>query len=90
MISTNMLNLFPVKGGVSQHYSPKMIMSQQSLDYEKHCQAPFGAHVQANQDNDPTNMNLARTIDAIYLQPNVNVTQGGHELMNLSTGEVIT
>ncbi len=62
-----MLNLFLVKGGVSKHYSPKMIMSQQNLDYDKDCQVPFGAHVQANQDNNPTNTNLARTIDAIYL-----------------------
>jgi hypothetical protein len=50
---------------------------------------PFGAYVQANQENSPTNTNKERTIDAIYLRPHNNI-QGGHELMDLNTGAVIT
>ena len=66
-----------------------MLLHQTSLDYTKHCSVPFGAYVQAHHENNPTNTNAARTIDAIYLRPNNNM-QGGHELLNLSTGKVIT
>jgi hypothetical protein len=64
-------------------------MGGRALDYNKDCKYNFGAYVQANQDNDPTNTNLARTIDCIYLRP-ANNAQGGHELMNLSTGLVLS
>ena len=69
--------------------SPHMIMTHQNLDFNKHCQIPFGAYVQGNQDNNPTNDNSPRTVDAIYLRPLKN-KQGGHEIMNLQTGKVIT
>jgi len=89
MVSTNQLNYFPAKGGVSAYLSPHTILNHRDLDYNKHCQVPFGAFVQANQENDPTNTQAPRTIDAIYLRPLSNI-QGGHELMNLATGMVIT
>ena len=66
-----------------------MIMSQRNWDYNKHCQVGFGAYIQANENNEPTNTLKGRTIDAIYLRPTDNI-QGGHELMNLATGQVIT
>ena len=40
------------------------------------------------QENDPMNTQAPRMIDAIYLRPMTN-EQGGHELMNLATGNVI-
>jgi predicted RNA-binding protein len=43
MYQVNQLNLFPVKGGVSAYYSPRMILNQENLDYAKHCSVPFGA-----------------------------------------------
>ena len=89
MICTDQLNWFPVKGGISSYYSPKVIMSHQALDYNKHCQVPFGTYVQADQIPDPKNTPAARTIDAIYLRPLLN-KQGGHEVMNLATGRVVT
>jgi hypothetical protein len=55
MVSTHQLNLFPAKGGVSAYLSPYTIMTGRNLNYDKHCQVPFGAYVQANQENDPTN-----------------------------------
>ena len=87
--STRKLNLFPVKGGVSPYYSPHTIMSQQPLDYNKHLQIPFGTYVQALHESNPSNTNLERMLDAIYLRPLQN-SQGGHELMDLHTGSVIT
>jgi hypothetical protein len=45
MIQANQLNLFPVKAGVSQYDSHRMILNQTNLDYTKHCVVPFGAYV---------------------------------------------
>jgi hypothetical protein len=89
MIAATQLNLFPAKGGISAYYSPHVILGGRNIDFEKHCQVPFGAYVQANQDNNPKNSNAPRTIDAIYLRPLDNI-QGGHELMDLNSGRVIT
>ena len=86
MVSTQQLNLFPAKGGISEYYSPHMIMAKKNVDYNKHCQHTFGTFVQANQENNPTNTQAPRTIDAIYLRP-LNNVQGGHEVMNLATGK---
>ena len=89
MVCTKQLNYFPAKGGVSSYLSPHVILTSRDLDYEVHCQVPFGAYVQVNQENIPTNTPAPRTIDAIYLRPMSN-KQGGHEVMNLATGQVIT
>ena len=78
MVCTHQLNLFPAKGGVSAHLIPHMMMSGRNLDYGKHCQVPFGAHVQANQEHDPANSQAPRAIDAGYLRL-MSSKQGGHE-----------
>ncbi|MGC9176782.1 MAG: hypothetical protein ACP5F1_06890 [Thermoplasmata archaeon] len=69
--------------------SPHVILGGRNIDYNKHCQIPFGAYVQAVQENNPKNTNAPRTIDAIYLRPVDNI-QGGHELMDLNSGRLIT
>jgi hypothetical protein len=66
MKQTNQLNLFPVKGGVSPYSSPRMLLNQTNLDFNKHCTAPQGAYVQANHETNRTNSNVTRTLDAIY------------------------
>eukprot|EP00957_Ditylum_brightwellii_P063747 4837013-Ditylum_brightwellii.AAC.1 len=35
------LNYFPVQHGVSKHYSPRMILHQENIDYHRHCQFTF-------------------------------------------------
>jgi hypothetical protein len=89
MIQANKLNIFPVKGGVSKYYSPRMILNQTNLDYTKQCVVPFGAYVQANHKSTKTSLNFTRTLDAIYLRPAQN-QQGGHELMDLNSGQLIS
>jgi hypothetical protein len=89
MIQANQLNLFPVKGGVSQYYSPRIILNQTNLDYTKHCVVPFGAYVRANHESTKTSSNVTRTLDAIYLRPAQN-QQGGHGLMDLNSGQLIS
>jgi len=86
---TSDLNLFPVKGGVSDFYSPNVILSRKNLDYKKHCMYKFGSYVQASQVHNPRNSNRPRTIDGIYLRPTKTI-QGGHEIMDLTTNRVIT
>ena len=90
MVCTHQLNLFPAKGGVSEYFSPHMLVGGRNLDFNKHCQITFGSYVQANQDNNPKNTNSPRTIDAIYLRPIPSNMQGGHEVMDLTTGRVLT
>jgi hypothetical protein len=89
MVQTMLLNLFPVKGGVSKYFSPRAIITNETLDYEKHCKIPFGSYVQATHETKATNSNLPRTLDAIYLRPHDTI-QGGHELFDLTSGRVIT
>ena len=89
MTETSKLNYFPVKGGVSKYYSPRMILMGEHLNYTKHFQVPFGAYVQASNEPTPTNSQLPRTLDGIYLRPVTNI-QGGHEILDLNTGKVIT
>ena len=83
------LNTFPPKNGVSEFYSPRMIMAGKPLDFDKHCVTPFGSYVQALQENVPTNTTAPRTIGCIYLRFMDN-RQAGYELLNLTTKKVIT
>jgi hypothetical protein len=89
VISTERLNYFPTKGGISPYFSPHVIPTGTSLDFNKHCKFPLGVYVQANIEPNPTNTNAPHTIDCIYLRPFPNL-QEGHEVMNLRTGRVIT
>jgi hypothetical protein len=88
MESAKKLNFFPPKGGISPFYSPRMILHQENLDYNKHCSIPFGTYVQAHHEPTPTNTQHPRTLDCIYLRYNDN-KQGGHELLDLRTGRTI-
>ena len=84
------LNFFPPKSGVSSHYSPHAIMHHQVIDYNRHCKYTHGSYVQAHDD--PPNKNNMKpcTLDCIYLHALIDNVQGGHRLLNSSTGEAIT
>ena len=87
MVSTEQLNYFPVKGGVSAHYSPHQIIKKRNKSFKQECRLPLGTYVQAYEDHQIKNDNKARTINAIYLR---GLPKGRHELMSLETGELIT
>ena len=87
--STERLNMFPAKHGISKYYSPNTIMSKELLEYNKHCKYSFGEYVQAHHQNQPMSTMKECAINGIYLRPNTN-KQGGHIVMNLSTGKEIT
>jgi hypothetical protein len=86
--STKKLNFFPNKNGVSKYFSPRMIMHQENLDYERHCKYQIGEYVQAHDEPDHSNTNAPRSLDCIYLRPMDNA-QGGHELLHLQTNRVV-
>ena len=89
MESTRKLNFFPPKGGISSYYSLRDILHSEKLDYNRQCHIPPFSHVMAHDEPQPSNTNQARVIDLIYLRPLANA-QGGHEVLNLLTGGIIT
>lgn len=82
------LNIFPPKGGVLNDVSPRMLLTGNKLDYNLHCQIPFGQYVQVHKENHPTNGQHSRTVGAICLGPTGNL-QGRYKFMNLCTGKKI-
>ena len=61
------LNFFPAKHGVSKHYSPRMILHQENLDYAQHGIHTFGEYVLGHDEPHPSNTLKARALDCIYL-----------------------
>lgn len=80
------IHAFPACDGVSEHISPREIVTGVSLDANKHCVVPFGAYVQTHEQHD--NSMATRTIGAITLRPSGNA-QGGHYFLSLQTGRRI-
>ena len=89
MEETRKLNYFSPKGGISPYYSPREILHHVKLGYQKHCLIPQFSYVTAHTEPYPKNTSASRGIDAIYIRPISNM-QGGHEIMNLATGNLIT
>ena len=56
------LNYFQPKGGVSDIYSPRAILHQEPLDYEKHCDIPFGSYCQAADETFTKNPQTPHTL----------------------------
>jgi len=50
---------------------------------------PFWKYLQARTNPKQTNSNFPRTLDAMYICPAQN-TQGGHDVMDMASGQVIT
>jgi hypothetical protein len=87
--SVRMLNFFPTRGGISDHISPKTIMSGEILDYNKHLRLQIGQYCQVHEEESPRNRQIARTKGAISLGPSGNL-QGGPKFMAFNTGKKIT
>ena len=82
------LNIAPVKGGLSEYYSPYMILNQRDLTMKKDFPHSFGDYVQFPQEPDPYNSHAERMEDGIFLRASRN-KQGGMEIMSLQTGHVL-
>jgi hypothetical protein len=62
--AVKLLNYFPVKGGVSEIYGPKAIMSGKVLDFTKFS-LTFGSYCQVHEEKLPRNSLVNRTLEAI-------------------------
>jgi hypothetical protein len=80
------LNSFPVADGVSDHMSPRTIVTGHKVDYVKHCQYEFGEYVQVHEEHD--NSMSARTVGALAMRPTGNA-QGNWYFMSLSSGRIL-
>ena len=88
MSAARSLNWLPAKGGISQFYSPHMILNHKNLDWNRDFKYEFGAYVHAQQVNSPSNNNKPRKVDCIYLSPDYR-NPSGHILMDLNSGREI-
>ena len=61
LTSTEQLNYFPAKGGISDTLSPRVILRKGNLNYTKHCKYSFGAYIQAHDETYEKNTQYART-----------------------------
>ena len=59
------------------------------MDYDNHCQIPFGGYVQALNYPKKTNPQYSRRIKAIYLTVNLN-KQEGRMVMDFKSGLPVT
>jgi hypothetical protein len=62
------INAFPPSSGVSKTFSPRTIMTGTTLDFNKHCQIPFGAYAKVHEDKNITNTGR-NPLSALALQP---------------------
>jgi hypothetical protein len=63
------LNMFPHPNGVSDTMIPRTIMTGVRAKFTTHCRVPFGVYCEVHNENDPSNTTLARTSQAIALNP---------------------
>ena len=82
---TMWLNSFPVKGGISQKWSPRELLKRHRLDARLHCKAEFGAYCEVHDEPSPSNTMQRRTHATICLGPTGNL-QGSYKFFCLSTG----
>ena len=82
-----LLNYFPARGGVSEQFSPKAIMSGERINYKHYC-IPFGSYCQVHEEDGPRNSMAARTQGAISMGPSKN-RQGGQFFFTLNTARVV-
>jgi hypothetical protein len=86
--AVKLLNYFPAKGGISEIYGPKIIMSGKIIDFKKFS-LPFSTYCQVHEENMLRNSLADRTLGAISLGPSGNA-QGGHKFFTLYMSWVIT
>jgi Reverse transcriptase (RNA-dependent DNA polymerase)/Zinc knuckle len=83
------LNQFPAEDGISDVLSPVTIVTGLPAPDYNHIQLDFGEYVTVFEDNNPTNTNAPRVVDAIALHHTGNA-QGGYYFMSLTTGERVS
>ena len=86
--AVKLLNYFPVKGGISDQYSPNAILAGEVVHF-KYYSMPFGTYCQIHKKEGPQNSLAARMQGAISLGLSGN-RQGGHKFLSLISSHVVT
>ena len=82
------LNMFPRRGGVSNHLSPRTLIYGTPLDFLIQCRVPFGAYCEIHDEKSPTNNMVSRTTPAIAIGPTGNL-QGTYKFYSLRSKKVV-
>ena len=78
------LNVFPVKSGVSETFSPREILLRWRVDAKKHCRVLHGSYCEVHDEPNPSNTTVSRTYEGIALVPTGNL-QGSVKFYCLNT-----
>jgi len=82
------ISIFPNKRGISNIFSPYIIINRRDFSVKKECQYEPGDFVIGFQDNKEKNTPMPIGVECVYLNASKDL-QEGHELMNLQTGDLI-
>ena len=66
MQSSKKLNFFLVQHGVFKHFSSRIIVHKEILDYDKPLEFALGEHMQALDEPNKKNNNKSRTLDCYF------------------------
>ena len=66
------LKYFQVKGSISNHYNPYMILLKIIAIKKQHFEIPIGAYVLVKHNTSPKHSNKACMVDIVYLMTNYN------------------
>ena len=78
------LNTLPEMSGVSNNLSPRTIMNEITIDYNKHCKLKFRAYAEIKKDPATSNSMAAHSEPEICLRPTGNL-QGTYFFLSLCT-----
>jgi hypothetical protein len=80
------LNYFPPKGGISDIFSPRTIMTGETLNYKTQLNLCLGQYCQVHEEGTPRKGQHSRAQGGICVGPSGN-QQGGFKFMSLATGQ---
>ena len=83
------INVFPLKGGISEFLSLWTILTGTQLNYAMDCHLPFGSYIQAHEEPNLTNGQESRMVGAICIGQSGNI-QGLYDFLNHCTRKKIT
>ena len=78
-------NVPPAENGISDTWSPREIVLDQTVNYDLHCKEVFGAYVHGHHDREVTNDMRPRTFAGIFFGTTGNL-QGTVKVWDLQTG----
>ena len=79
------INMFPQKDSISDIYSPRTLMGEPPLDYNRDFKANAGAHVQIGYEATNYNTPAPRTLDGVFMDV-AGDNKKGYAILDLNSG----